>query len=168
MLNKADSPNLATTTLVQEVRYWRGVGDLQKPIRLASQHSTNDEPGRPRERLLAQCPRLRLGSHLINARSGDWAGTVVFKDGRPKISVNRGDRSFARPRCCSSVKARCGDWPSVTPSGQPKSLAAPSAPIYEMISRLFGRLGQARSLGGPEGLGIPLDKARLSSEFYLV
>ncbi len=43
-------------------------------------------------------------------------------------------RFFDWPRCCSSVKARCGDSPCVMPSGQPKSLAAPSAPIYEMTS----------------------------------
>ena len=47
---------------------------------------------------------------------------------------SRSGRSFGWPRCCSSVKARCGDSPCVTPSGQPKSLAAPSAPIYEMTS----------------------------------
>jgi len=40
--------------------------------------------------------------------------------------------------------------------------------FWRTVLRLFGRLGQARRLGGREDLGIPLDNAWLSSEFYLV
>ena len=44
-----------------------------------------------------------------------------------------------RLRRCSSVAARCGDAPCVTPCSRPKSLAAPSALIYGMTSIIVRR-----------------------------
>jgi hypothetical protein len=51
------------------------------------------------------------------------------------MANGRNGRSLGRPRCCSSLTARRGDARCLTPSRRPKSLAAPSAAIYEMTSR---------------------------------
>jgi hypothetical protein len=62
------------------------------------------------------------------------------KDGRlVEMKIPLGGGSFGRPLRCSSVTAPCGDGPSglaplLMRRGRPKSLAAPSAPIYEMAS----------------------------------
>src|ERR1700720_171934 len=54
---------------------------------------------------------------------------------------NRSGRSFCRPRCCSSVAAPLRGCSLLTPRGQPKSLTAPSAAIYEMPSSMSARHG---------------------------
>src|SRR5882672_5702026 len=58
---------------------------------------------------------------------------------------NRSGRSLCRPLCCSSVAAPLRGCSLLTPRGQPKSLAAPSAAIYEMPSYMSAR--QASRLG---------------------
>src|SRR5580765_7044139 len=99
---------------------------------------------------------------------------TVSRDWTRGLKRSRSGRSFAWPRCCSSVKARCGDSPCVTPSGQPKSLTAPSAPIYEMTSNrnpvflksrfydsISEQLSHAEVELGEQGLGegIPVGKS---------
>ena len=75
-------------------------------------------------------------SHLITTRSGDHSKIPVKTNEEKNLGGgNQSGGSFDCLRCCSSVTARCGDAPFLTPSRQPKSLAAPSALIYEMASK---------------------------------
>jgi hypothetical protein len=67
-----------------------------------------------------------------------WLGALGEVKLRGLRENSSWSRSFARLRCCSSVKAHCGDSPCVTPSRQAKSLASPSAPIYDMTCETSG------------------------------
>ena len=54
----------------------------------------------------------RLGSHLINARSGEKRTNMNAKQDRPtEGTAFPSGGSFGRPLCCSSVTAPCGDAP---------------------------------------------------------
>jgi hypothetical protein len=73
-------------------------------------------------------------SHLLNTCSGVLLEIWTQMKFRQEIKPSRSGGSFGRLRRCSSVTARCGDAPCVAPRIRPKSLAAPSAAIYEMTS----------------------------------
>ncbi|MDB6066064.1 MAG: hypothetical protein JWR26_2272 [Pedosphaera sp.] len=70
-------------------------------------------------------------SHLINSRRGVGTGNEEWN--REKKAVGNG-RSLGRLLRCSSVAAPLRGCSLLTPRIQPKSLAAPSASIYEMAS----------------------------------
>ncbi len=74
-------------------------------------------------------------SHLINTHSGVQPEGSMTETNKFLGKRRRSGGSFARLHRCSSVTARRGDAPYVTPRGRPKSLTAPSVPIYEMTSR---------------------------------
>src|SRR4051794_34772211 len=75
-------------------------------------------------------------SHLTNTRSGVWenADSRIFIGNGFQANTGTADLLTA---CVvvSSVTARYGDAPDETPSRQPKSLASPPAPIYEMTCK---------------------------------
>ena len=148
-----------------------------------------------------------MGSQLTNARSGVKTPEQTQLRFHQYREPQQNGRSFGRRRCCSSVKARCGDWlaraRSLSPTGlalaalrqslsppprrlksparetgatdlqagsnrRPKSLAAPSAPIYELASKggkCRGRRGKQSRVPSPRSeVGCGGERSRLTPE----
>ena len=78
----------------------------------------------------------RVRSHLINARSGVNRTEMKLYGSRAAAGdLIKNGGSLGRPLRYSSVTAPLRGCSLLTPRGRPKSLAAPSAPIYETASR---------------------------------